>query len=362
MNLKTTLNELSGDVKFNFGDDKPLQVELDIQGFPLNLSEFEAIVTDLGYWKESAWVNIQASGNWEDIQIRQLDLGYGAMTRLSLSGELTHIMDKELRGLNLLVNNITTNRSDLNDLVTRFDPEVKLPNNLSALGVLQFNGVLTGERNKWRAYGDLYTDIGAVKGDIDIDTEVMAYTGFLVTENFDLGAYYQTTDWGEMTAQLDVVGKGLELKTMQLDAIGEIDALNYRGYTYRPIELEGSMSNGFFKGSVNVSDPNAQLSFNGLVDFNAHRPKISCDLFVDNLNFKTIGLFPELPYSAMSGEARIDIEGFGWNEIEGGIELNHVVYCANSKDYVLDYLSLNVDRHPELRVVLNSDIAMGELT
>jgi hypothetical protein len=98
------------------------------------------------------------------------------------------------------------------------------------------------------------------------------------------------------------------------------------------------------------------------VDFNARKPKISCDLFVDDLNFKTIGLFPELPYSAMSGEASIDLEGMGWNEIEGGIELKNVTYCANSKDYVLDYLSLNIERHPELKVLLNSDIAMGELS
>jgi hypothetical protein len=362
LNLKTTLNELSGDVKLLFAQGQPMQMELDVQGFPLNLSEFEYIVPALGNWKESAWVNVQASGNVDDIQIKQLDLGYGAMTRLNLNGELSHITEKELRSVNLMVKNVTTNRADLNDLVTRFDPEVKLPNNLSALGLIQFEGVLTGKKNTWRAYGDLYTDIGDVKGDMDIDMEEMAYSGFIVTENFDLGAYYQTPDWGAITAQLDVEGKGFVLKTMQMDASGVIDALNYHGYTYRPINIEGSMSNGFFKGAVNVSDPNAQLSFDGLVDFNARKPKISCDLIVDNLNFKTIGLFPDLPYSALSGEARIDMEGLGWNEIEGGIELNNVIYCANSKDYVLDYLSLNVERHPELKVILNSDIAMGELS
>jgi hypothetical protein len=362
LNLKTTLNEISGDVEVNFIPDEPVQMELDVQGFPLNLSEFESVVPELGHWKESAWVNVQAKGSIDDIEINQLDLGYGSMTRLNLNGELSYISDSLRRSVSLVVNNITTNRSDLNDLVTRVDSEVKLPNNLSTLGLIQFSGVLSGSQNNWRAYGDLYTDIGDLKGDVDIDLDDMSYTGFLVTDNFDLGAYYQSADWGAITAQLDVVGKGIVLKSMNLDASGVIDALNYKGYTYRPIEVEGSMSNGFFKGALNVLDPNAQLAFDGLIDFNASKPAISCDLVVDNLNFKTIGLFQELPYSAMSGEARIDLKGIGWNEIEGGIELKNVVYCANAKDYVLDYLSLNVERHPELRVVLNSDIAMGELT
>ncbi len=362
LNIKTTLNELSGNVKLNFAQGKPVEMELDVKGFPLNLSEFEVIDPILGNWKESAWVNVNATGNLDDIKIKQLDLGYGAMTRLNLNGDLKYISDSERRSVSILVNNAITNRSDLNDLLTRFDPEQKLPSNLSILGLMQFNGVLTGNKNDWRAYGDLHTDIGDVQGDIDINLDEMAYTGFVVTDNFDLGAYYQSPDWGAVTAQLDLVGKGLVLKTMHLEANGVIDALSYRGYTYRPISIEGSMSNGFFKGAVQVSDPNAQLGFDGLVDFNSQKPKISCDLVVDNLNFKTIGLFPDLPYSALSGEARIDMEGMGWNEIEGSIELSHVIYCANSKDYVLDYLSLNVERYPELKVKLNSDIAMGELS
>ncbi len=362
LNLKTTMNELSGDFRIVQREGSPWQAEVDFQGFPLNLSEFEVLAPDLRFWKESAWLNVKANGNWDDLSIKQLDLGYGAMTRLSLSGTVKHITDSLKRDIDLMVNNITTNRNDLHDLVTRIDPAVNLPNNLSALGLMQFSGVLTGNSNKWRAYGDFYTDIGDIKGDIDVDVNEMAYTGFIVTEDFDLGAYYQSQDWGTITAQLDVVGKGFVLKSMQLDASGVIGALNYNGYTYRPIEIAGSMSNGFFKGEVEVADPNAQLSFNGLVDFNAKKPKISCDLLVDNLNFKTIGLFPELPYSAMSGEAKVDMEGLKWDEVKGAIELNHVTYCANSKDYVLDYLLLNIDRDPELKVTLNSDIAMGELT
>jgi hypothetical protein len=362
LNFKTTMNELSGDFQMVQKEGEPWQAELDFQGFPLNLSEFETFVPDLRFWKESAWLNVKAAGNLDHLQIRQLDLGYGAMTRMSLNGTLDQIGDSLNRRVNLMVSNVTTNRTDLSDLVTRIDPMAKVPNNISALGLIQFSGVLTGNQSKWRAYGDLYTDIGDIKGDIDLDTKEMAYNGFIVTEDFNLGAYYQSNEWGNITAQLDVAGKGFVLKEMQLDASGVIDALDYKGYTYRPIAIVGSMSNGFFKGEVDVDDPNAQLSFNGLVDFNARKPKISCDLLVDNVNFKTIGLFPESPYSALSGEAKVDMEGLKWNEIQGEIELNHVTYCANAKDYVLDYLSLNIDRDPELKVTLNSDIAMGELT
>lgn len=362
LNLKTTLNELSGNFALSFKENRPVQMDLDFKGFPLNPSEFDVLVPDLEKWDQSAWINLQASGNTEHIDIQQLDLGYGAMTRLSLNGHLDHLKNEQLRQVNVMVNNITTNRMDLLDLVSRLDAEVKLPHNLSSLGLIQFSGVINGKSNDWRAYGDLYTDIGDVKGDVDIDLDDDSYSGFVVTEQFDLGAYYHTPDWGGLTAQLDLAGKGFVLKTMQLEASGFINAINYNGYTYEPIELEGSMSNGFFKGSVKVDDPNAQLTFDGLVDFNARKPKISCDLLVDNLNFKRIGLFPELPYSAMSGDAKVDIEGASWNDIEGEVELSNVMYCANAKDYVLDYLSLTVERNPTLKVLLNSDIAMAELT
>ncbi len=360
--LKTTLNEITGSFSLAFAGNEKGRFDVQAKGFPLNLSEFEEFVPEFGKWDESAWMNLRATGNKDQIGIQQLDLGYGAMTRLSLNGKLDYLTDNKLREIELSIDNLTTNRMDLSSLASRLDQEVHLPQNLSALGLIQFNGVITGKQNKWRAYGDLFTDIGDVKGDVDINLEDDSYSGFVVTEQFNLGAYYQTEDWGLVTAQLDVAGNGFILETMQLEANGLISELDYNGYSYQPIQLEGSMSNGFFKGAVTVDDPNAHLTFDGLIDFNLNKPKISCDLFVDNLNFKTIGLFPELPYSAMSGEAKVDLEGLNWDDIEGEVVLSNVMYCANAKDYVLDYLSLHVERNPTLKLVLNSDIAMAELT
>jgi hypothetical protein len=41
LNLKTTMNELSGDFRIVQREGSPWQAEVDFQGFPLNLSEFE---------------------------------------------------------------------------------------------------------------------------------------------------------------------------------------------------------------------------------------------------------------------------------------------------------------------------------
>ncbi len=365
--VNTPKNDISGSVKLNWGKDvlsfaNDVKWDAQLTGYPLNLSELKFFYAPAQKWVDEAQVQLNFSGDLNHLEVGLADIRMGMMSHLAMQGSVQHLLDSAGIALDVDIKQLLTESSDLRQFVKWTGDEIVLPGNIDNLGLIAYEGHVHGAKDRWRLYGELTTDLGLLQGDVEVNTgNGQEFMGYVQAEHFAIGQYYNSADLEYVSGDLNIEGHGFELNDLEMVVDGGLSELRYKGYTFSEIEINGDLSNRFFLGDLNMRDANAKLDFVGQCDFSKKLPEVTCQLNVEHFNFKAIGAFPSLPYSAMSGEASMDFKGWSWSELEGELELKNVIYCANEKDYVLDYLALNIDRSEELKISLNSDIAIGEV-
>ena len=367
--LVTPKNELSGSVFLNWKDGQSalnftdaVNWKAELTGYPLNLSELQYFYAPAKNWKNEAQVQLNFDGTLNHLHVALADIRMGMMSHLALQGNVDHLLDSSAIALDVDIKQLLTQSSDLNEFVKWTGKEVALPGNLDNLGLIAYEGHVHGNGNKWRLFGELTTDLGLLQGDVEVDAgQEETFEGYVQAEHFSLGKYYNSSNLEFLSGDLNIEGHGFDLSRLEMIVDGGLSELRYNGYTFSDITINGDLSNRFFLGDISMRDANAKLDFVGQCDLSKKLPEVTCQLSVEHFNFKAIGAFPKLPYSAMSGEASMDFHGWNWEDLEGELELKNVMYCANEKDYILDYLALQVDRTEALRISLNSDIAIGEV-
>lgn len=270
--------------------------------------------------------------------------------------------------ISLDINRLTSNKYELEQIpLPPFDTlqYLKTPENFATLGQINFSGNFTGFINDFVAYGNLSTEIGEVSSDISLRFDSIAndyfYKGNLATTAFNLGQFYSDATLGPLTSNLEIEGKGLNLKKVDAQFSGDIPAIYLNGYNYSNITAQGTFRKEFFNGYIQVNDPNMVMDFDGQVDFNGAEPMLSFNSHIDHLDLKRVHILPDYEYSAISGDVTVDCKGFDLAKIEGSVILDDISYCSADQEYFLDHLELYAERKGELVITLNSDIAQGRL-
>jgi len=358
--LKTEIEVFSED--FNFFDFENALWKVDLHALPFHTSDIGVFFPG---WPQdrSVYGHLRCSGNARNLDIEKLQFTSGRLTHADIQGKVRNLHNIDSLFTNLEVKNMQTDDEDLRGFFTSFNAASDvIPKNISALGLMTYHGFIQSSLSDWRMYGNFETAIGNINGDVDFKlSDIPSFNGFLDVEGFNLGKYYYTDQLGPITANLDVHGQGLTLKELDLTAYGNIHSLEAKGYNYHEITLDGAFKNRTFNGDIFIHDPNMDLVFIGGLDFSKKLPALTCKLSVKMANLKEIGLFNQLTYSTISGNAVLNTVGLNPDDFVGNLTISDLSYCTEQEDYVLDFLSLNVDREDDLRVMLNSDIAFGVL-
>src|SRR3546814_16776694 len=90
------------------------------------------------------------------------------------------------------------------------------------------------------------------------------YAATVSTSGFDLGRLLKQEDTlGRVRFQANVEGKGTTLETADARVDGMLEELTYNGYTYRGLELKGSIRDEQVTARANMQDPNIRFTLNG---------------------------------------------------------------------------------------------------
>jgi hypothetical protein len=271
--------------------------------------------------------------------------------------------------ITLDIKHLTSNKRELDRVPIPPFTEKELlqtPSNFSELGQMHFSGNFTGFINDFVAYGKLKTAIGELNSDISLREDTLRntyfYRGNLGTNAFDLGTFYDQKNLGLLTSDLTVEGSGLNVDVMDVAFEGNIDQMYLNGYTYSDIYANGTFRQKFFDGIVAVDDPNAMLHFNGQIDFTTKEPILAFSSEIEHLDLRATRLLTEYGYSSISGQIDMNSKGLSAEAFEGTIDIRDLTYCADERDYYIDYVDLKVTRSDQVNIVLTSDIAVGRLT
>ncbi len=293
-------------------------------------------------------------------------------TKFKLKSDNTIIDgDISLKGLPDIYNTFIDFKS--NDLQTNYNDLVKLvptlkninQAQLNQLGNIRFRGNFTGFIQDFVAYGNINTSIGNLNADLNMklpDHKIPTYSGKISSAGFDMGRFFNNPKMGKVALNGKVKGRGFTLKDLNADFDGTIHKIEFSGYTYQNITLNGTFDKRLFKGHLEMDDPNLKIeNLNGSISIagDTTQFKFSADLQKANLqqlNF-TKGNF------SLTGLLDLDFAGNDIDNFLGSAKIYNASLLHDSTRLSFDSLTINslIDGENKILTVQSNEIE-GKLT
>lgn len=132
---------------------------------------------------------------------------------------------------------------------------------LSQLRYIRFQGSLTGQQRDFTAKGNWQTALGSIGTRLKIQLQAnqpITYQGALELTSFDLGALSGQAQLGKINFKGTIQGKGLKLQDAEITYEGTIGSIQYNDYTYKDIQLQGSLQDQLFSFRTRIQDEHLQ--------------------------------------------------------------------------------------------------------
>jgi len=243
--------------------------------------------------------------------------------------------------IDLRSNNLQTNYNDLVDLVPALR-SVKQPN-LSQLGNIRFKGNFTGFINDFVAYGNIGTNLGNLNADINMKlpgNSIPAYSGKISSAGFDLGRFVNNSKLGLVAFDGKIKGNGFTLKTLNADFNGKIQKLEFSGYPYQNITVNGTFVKNLFTGHLDIDDPNLVIkNLDGSISLQQDSTKFDFIADLQKANLQKLGITAD-DY-ALSGLLSLNFVGKTIDEFLGSAKMYNATLSHDTNRLSFDFLTLN---------------------
>ena len=243
----------------------------------------------------------------------------------------------------------------------------KLPTSLKKLGRFSTSGTAFVTTMAVEADFSMVTALGNVTSNLSINNineiDKASYIGTVKLDNFDLGIMLDQKDLGKVSLDLDVDGQGFNQKYLNTAVNGQVSQIEFKGYNYTNIALNGNLASPNYIGDIQINDPNLDMTFDGALDLSKKQSKYDFQINVLYADLKKLKLMND-PISIFKGDVEVKASGNSIENFEGAIFINKTSY-QNAKDtYVFNDFTINstFDASKVRTLTVNSpDIVQGEI-
>ncbi len=257
---------------------------------------------ELKNWKRQAEISGHFYGKVVDFSIPDLFIRSGSSLYATGDFKMKGLPDINKTIITLQDGNVQMSYPDLITIVPQLK-EITSPN-LAALGLFRYKGNFSGTLYNFSANGNISSAIGSIAANIKMQLPNKGeprYNGKIVTQQFDLGKFINTSSIGQVSFNGSVSGSSFNIDKIKTALNGKFSRFAFNNYDYSDIDFNGTIQNKFFNGDLKISDPNFDFTSNIEIDLTGSQPKFNVlgDLAKSNLkalhfineNFQLAGLF-----------------------------------------------------------------------
>ena len=303
-------------------------------------------------------VQLQAriKGNLSALAINDIVLKAGSESFFQGDLYLKELSSSKKRWIDLQAKRLN---SSYNDLVFFIPALAKQPAPaLSRLRYIRFQGSLTGQQHDFTAKGNWQTGLGAIGTRLHIRLpaqQPVAYQGALELTSFDLGALSDQPTLGVVNFKGTIEGKGLNLNEAKMTYEGTIGSVQYNDYTYRDIQLQGSLQDQVFSFSTRIQDEHLQT---GPIEARWHTGEqpnsFAFSGIIERASLKDLRLAKK--DIVVSGKIESAIRYTSLDELEGTFAFRKAAISVEEELLPLDSLVLNVlNTRSQKNIKINSN-------
>lgn len=276
--------------------------------------------------------SLAVSGTVDDLSGRLRGARNGA-TRLDATFALRGLPDWARTRLRIGIDRLETDGDEINRIYGEAAAGRHLKPGLAALlqraGTIGFTGSFDGLARDFTATGELTTAQGQVGGTLRFRPGERAgqtrFTGRLATEAFGLGPLLGQPRLGAVSfsAGVDASTDGGEL-TLATDAT--IDRLDFRGYAYHAIRMNGRWAGQLFEGRIESADPHLDFTTEGRLDLRDPVPAYDFELALRRADLVALGFNRRDTLSQLAMRCRAHAAGTTLDDLNGHAEIDSLAY------------------------------------
>lgn len=328
--------------------DKPVSYSTELRA-GITPSDFAAFAPALKHFNDSLSLRVRLRGEGKQINCPELTLsGHDGEIWLRADGMAdggTSPLSPYFSGN---VSQLALSREGIDWLMRNLKgDDDSTPAVLSRLGPVSFQGDVSGYPSRFTAHGLLQTAPGYINARITRfthpESQMKTYAGKVVSEGFNLGQLLDKEDkLGNVSFNLELNDFTYRNRKPETYIKGVISSLEYNGYTYNQIQLDGHLKPGGFNGHLALDDPNGKLTVDGSFVTDQPRPDFNLKAVLRDFRPNRLHFTEKYEDTNLSLNLTADFSGHSIDDMQGLINLDSLTVDApdSANDYFLPSFSI----------------------
>ncbi|MFC6999341.1 translocation/assembly module TamB domain-containing protein [Rufibacter roseus] len=334
---------------FNFVDfNDSVHVTADFDSTYVRSDDVALFSEVLKDWDEEVLLSGKAKGWVNDFDAQDVDITYGANTRITGDFSAEGLPDFRNTFATLELGPSSVNARDLQRYIPKDIYVVA-----ARAGTIKFEGAFTGFYNDFVANGNFNTALGKLESDINLKFDKQnanhsSYRGYLKTTNFDVGGLIgDRSVIKTITMNGRVQGSGFSLSSARLNMDATVNAIHVNNYNYRNIVVDADLSRETFQGNISIKDPNLQLDATGQINLQNKQQVFDLTTQVERADLKALGLTDR--NLVLQTVAEVDFTGIQLDEISGTANFKNTTLWYDGNQVEIDSLNILSHFHDNIR-------------
>ncbi|MBM6992766.1 MAG: translocation/assembly module TamB domain-containing protein [Prevotella sp.] len=221
-------------------------------------------------------------------------------------------------------------------------------------------------RGRANGYGKNISTRGVLKSgtgnaDVTFDLHDKNFTGHVKTDGFNLSQLLNNDKFGQLATNINLAGN---LRQKYYQAKGTVSRIDYNGYSYHNVVVDGSFDHGLMSGKMNVNDPNLIADINGALNTNKAHSAAHLTANVSHFNPSALKLLEkQLGNATYSANIVASFTGNSLNSAMGNLSVTQLRKKTSEGEYALDSLLLKAGNNQQGHyLTLHSDFAQAQVT
>lgn len=291
-------------------------------------------------WKKEFSLSGKFRGTISDFKIEDFFARTDQNTYASGTFTMKGLPDIDITKMQFENANVQTNIRGISFLYNGLG-QIKSPD-LASLGNVRFQGNYSGTIHEFLINGNFSTALGGLFTKLKLSFPKYgepAYSGTVQTKQFNLGRFIHSDSLGLISFEGKVDGKSFALNKVKTTLNGVFPTLQFNGYTYQNLRLNGTLQKQKFSGEFLANDPNFNFTSNIEIDLSGEAPSFNVLGDLGVANFQKLNLTNK--DFQLTGLFDLNFTGRNIDDFLGTAKILNAVLLSDSTQLDFDSLSVS---------------------
>lgn len=322
-------------------------------------NDIQRFIPDLNY-NDNWHISGRFDGRVVDFTLDNARIHFGNKSLLKGNFQFVGLPDIDKTKMKL---NFANSKVQIVDLKPYLDE--KTIKSIESLGFIAMNGAFEGTTKNFKTRGEIETALGNATTDLSMVLNTNAakteYSGSLILNSFKVGEFFGDKNiLKNISLNGKIKGVGLNAKDAVLDVDGTVDNLDYQGYNYQNLDIEGKLQRQLFEGNLSVKDSNLIFAMKGIVDLRDNRENFNLTGELKRANLKKLKISDK--DISLNANMNVSFSGTNIDNIFGFARFNNFNLRVEDRQLKMDTLYVYSDKKDDIRdFIVDSDLLRFKL-